>query len=63
MFVSNLHEFGHLVNSENYDLTRKHPDFYTLLDNRWDWEQRYIHTDYATTLDPNTKPLQVEHLL
>ncbi|XP_034233658.1 procollagen-lysine,2-oxoglutarate 5-dioxygenase isoform X2 [Thrips palmi] len=58
MFVSNLHDFGHLVNTENFDTTRKHPDFYSLLDNRWDWEHRYIHPDYANALDPNTTPLQ-----
>ncbi|XP_052126964.1 procollagen-lysine,2-oxoglutarate 5-dioxygenase 1 [Frankliniella occidentalis] len=58
MFVSNLHDFGHLVNTENYDLTHTHPDFYTLVENRWDWEQRYIHQDYANALDPQSTPLQ-----
>lgn len=59
MYVTNLFEFGHLVNSESFDITLKHPDFYMLLDNRWDWEQRYIHSDYASSLDPNTIPAQV----
>lgn len=58
MFVSNLHDFGHLVNSESFDTSRTNPDFYSLLDNRLDWEQRYIHPDYASSLDPQKSPMQ-----
>lgn len=59
MFVSNLHDFGHLVNADEFDVTKPNRDFFTLINNRYDWEQRYIHEDYATTLDPNHTPLQV----
>ena len=34
MYVSNLHNYGHLVNPDNYDTTLIRPDYYQLADNR-----------------------------
>ena len=33
MFVSNLHDYGHLLNAETYDTTRLHGDMYQMFDN------------------------------
>lgn len=41
MYVSNRIDFGHLINPQNFDPSRTHPDFYEIFDNKWDWEQRY----------------------
>ncbi|KAK6634906.1 hypothetical protein RUM44_000153 [Polyplax serrata] len=57
MYVSNRVDFGHLINSDTYDVTRTHPDFYQILDNKWDWEQRYLHENYTENLNPDNQPL------
>ncbi|XP_032526726.1 procollagen-lysine,2-oxoglutarate 5-dioxygenase isoform X2 [Danaus plexippus] len=46
MYVSNEKEFGHLVNSETFDVSRTNPDIYQVIDNKLDWEQRYLHPKY-----------------
>ncbi|XP_063837610.1 procollagen-lysine,2-oxoglutarate 5-dioxygenase isoform X1 [Ostrinia nubilalis] len=57
MHVSNELDFGHLVNPESYDISRTHPDVYQLFDNKIEWEARYLHEDYATSLQEGNKPL------
>lgn len=59
MHVINLNDYGHLVNGDNYNTLLTRPDFYMMLSNRLDWEQRYIHADYAEQLKPNSTLLQV----
>lgn len=51
MFVTNLDDFGHLVNSETYDIQWKHPDFYEIYSNQKDWELNYIHENYSKVLE------------
>ncbi|XP_055335239.1 procollagen-lysine,2-oxoglutarate 5-dioxygenase 1-like [Paramacrobiotus metropolitanus] len=46
LFVTNQQYYGHLVNADNFDIKLKKPDFYQLIDNKPDWEYRYIHQDY-----------------
>lgn len=46
MWVDNLEDFGFLINPENFDYTRTHPDFYEIYENQRAWEQRYIHAYY-----------------
>ncbi|KAL0277165.1 UNVERIFIED_CONTAM: hypothetical protein PYX00_004535 [Menopon gallinae] len=58
MYVSNRIDFGHLINPQNFDPSRTHPDFYEIFDNKWDWEQRYLHENYSENLNPDNKPLQ-----
>nr|CAD7196665.1 unnamed protein product [Timema douglasi] len=53
MFVSNRMDFGHLVNADNFDTDKTNSEIYQLFDNRWDWEQRYIHENYSENLNPN----------
>lgn len=59
MHVSNELDFGHLVNPESYDVSRTHPDMYQLFDNKIEWEQRYLHEDYAASFQEGYKPLMV----
>ena len=33
MYVSNLHNYGHLLNADNYETTHLHNDIYSLFDN------------------------------
>lgn len=58
MYVSNRMDFGHLVNPENFDITRASPEMYEIFDNRYDWEQRYIHENYTENFNPNKTALQ-----
>lgn len=55
MYMSNMENYGHLVNAETFDVTRKHPDIYEIFNNQEDWESRYVHKDYYNVLQPSTK--------
>lgn len=59
MYVTNIMDYGHLVNPESYDITLTEPDMYQIFDNEGDWEDRYIHPEYVETLNPKTKNQQV----
>jgi procollagen-lysine,2-oxoglutarate 5-dioxygenase len=53
MLLDNRHEYGHLVNPDEFQTTRMHPDLYELINNKYDWERRYIHPEFAQQLSPN----------
>ncbi|GFG29485.1 hypothetical protein Cfor_05047, partial [Coptotermes formosanus] len=53
MHVTNRVDFGHLVNADTFDTSRMNSEIYQIFDNRWDWEQRYIHDNYTKNFDPN----------
>ncbi|CAG9781920.1 unnamed protein product [Diatraea saccharalis] len=57
MHVSNELDFGHLVNPENYDISRTHPDVYSMFDNKIEWEARYLHDDYNINFEEGRKHL------
>jgi hypothetical protein len=59
MYVSNRVDFGHLVNADNFDTSRINSEIYQILDNRWDWEQRYIHENYTENFNLNNTIAQV----
>lgn len=59
MYVSNEKEFGHLVNSETFDVSRTNPDIYQVIDNKLDWEQRYLHPKYHEIFANKEKQLMV----
>ncbi|XP_069364652.1 procollagen-lysine,2-oxoglutarate 5-dioxygenase [Maniola hyperantus] len=46
MHVSNEQYLGRLVNPESFDVSRTNPDVYQVIDNRVDWERRYLHPQY-----------------
>jgi hypothetical protein len=53
MHVSNLHDYGHLLNADTYDTTRLHGDMYQMFDNYLDWEKKYIHSDWSQYVQDN----------
>ncbi|XP_050683668.1 procollagen-lysine,2-oxoglutarate 5-dioxygenase isoform X2 [Leptidea sinapis] len=53
MHVSNEEDFGHLLNPESFDISRTHPDIYQVIDNRQEWEKRYLHPQYWDNLQPS----------
>jgi uncharacterized protein with FMN-binding domain len=59
MHVTNRVDFGHLVSADNFDTSRINSEIYQIFDNRWDWEQRYIHDNYTNNFDPNNTIAQV----
>ncbi|XP_058129261.1 procollagen-lysine,2-oxoglutarate 5-dioxygenase [Anopheles ziemanni] len=58
MHVINVEQYGHLVDTEYFDMTRTHPDFYQLFNNRHDWEQRYLAAEYKQQLEADFVPKQ-----
>lgn len=58
MHLSNRLDFGHLVTLDHFNTSLTNPDLYQLLDNKLDWEARYLHPEYANSLEPGYKPLQ-----
>lgn len=58
MHAMNFAYYGHLVDNEFFNTKVTKPDFYMLLSNQADWEQRYIHPDYLKHLDPEFKSLE-----
>lgn len=61
MHVSNELDFGHLINPETYTVTRTHPDIYQVIENKIEWEQRYLHPDYNINFNEDRKHLMVCH--
>lgn len=53
MYVINEETYGHLVNNEDFNPILTQPEFYMLLTNQMDWENRYIHREYFDLLKPN----------
>lgn len=53
MYVTNVKIYGHLINNEDFNIEKTRPDFYTLLSNQADWEQRYINPMYIEQFNPN----------
>ena len=42
LFVSNRHDFGHLVNNEAFPTTNLHNELWEVQRNRYDWERRWV---------------------
>lgn len=63
MYVDNRIDYGHLVDPDQFDISRVNPDFYQLLYNRYEWEQRYLHPNYSENLNPNKTVLQVNNYI
>lgn len=47
MFVSNRDEFGRLVSTTNYNISRLYPDMWQIFDNPLDWREKYVHENYS----------------
>ncbi|XP_060737830.1 procollagen-lysine,2-oxoglutarate 5-dioxygenase 1 isoform X2 [Tachysurus vachellii] len=53
MFVTNMHTYGRILNTENYQTNHLHNDLWQIFDNPEDWKERYIHPNYSRTLNDN----------
>lgn len=53
IYVYNEEYYGHLVNNEDFNPMLSSPEFYMLLSNQMDWENRYLHRNYVEQLKPN----------
>jgi len=53
MFVNNLETFGHLVSADNFDTSHTNNELYQVLENKVDFENRYIHEEYPKYFDLN----------
>ncbi|NP_001093074.2 procollagen-lysine,2-oxoglutarate 5-dioxygenase 1 precursor [Takifugu rubripes] len=47
MYVTNLHTFGHILSTENYQTGHLHNDLWQIFENPLDWQERYIHPNYT----------------
>ncbi|KAI5705962.1 procollagen-lysine,2-oxoglutarate 5-dioxygenase [Diaphorina citri] len=52
--IDSTQEYGHLVDSENFDPQKTNPEVYELIRNPLDWDLRYIHPEYQKSLLPDT---------
>lgn len=47
MYVTNVHTFGHILSTENYQTQHLHNDLWQIFENPLDWQERYIHPNYT----------------
>ena len=50
-YVSNKAKWGHLVSTENFNTSRINNELWEITNNRYDWEQRYLHQNYSQYLN------------
>ncbi|XP_005094861.1 procollagen-lysine,2-oxoglutarate 5-dioxygenase 1 [Aplysia californica] len=55
MYVSNRKYWGHLVYADGFDTSHLHNELFDIFNNRLDWESRYIHENYSTSLQEDVK--------
>ncbi|XP_046726464.1 procollagen-lysine,2-oxoglutarate 5-dioxygenase 1 isoform X2 [Silurus meridionalis] len=53
MFVTNMHTYGRILYTENYQTDHLHNDLWQIFDNPVDWEERYIHPNYSQIMKGN----------
>ncbi|XP_066500754.1 procollagen-lysine,2-oxoglutarate 5-dioxygenase 1 isoform X2 [Hoplias malabaricus] len=53
MYVTNMHTFGRVLNTENYQMDHLHNDLWQIFENPVDWEERYIHQNYSRIMKDN----------
>ncbi|XP_038577514.1 procollagen-lysine,2-oxoglutarate 5-dioxygenase 1-like isoform X1 [Micropterus salmoides] len=47
MHVTNMHTFGRILSTENYQSGHLHNDLWQIFENPVDWQERYIHENYT----------------
>uniref|UniRef100_A0A671NTH8 Procollagen-lysine,2-oxoglutarate 5-dioxygenase 1 n=1 Tax=Sinocyclocheilus anshuiensis TaxID=1608454 RepID=A0A671NTH8_9TELE len=50
MFVTNVHTYGRVLSTENYQTNHLHNDLWQVFENPVEWEERYIHENYSKVL-------------
>jgi hypothetical protein len=61
MFITNEMNYGHLIDPDNYNISRTEPELYEVFNNVKDWKARYLHPDYQAALEANSTIQQVGH--
>lgn len=51
MYVSNLDDYGHLIDPDYFPTKYMHNDMWQMKANKYDWEQRYISPEFWEALD------------
>lgn len=59
MYVDNQFYYGHLVNSAHYETSHVHNDLYSIFDNPYTWEKKYLSPEYYRVLH-NVSVVDVE---
>uniref|UniRef100_A0AAQ4QB01 Procollagen-lysine,2-oxoglutarate 5-dioxygenase 1 n=1 Tax=Gasterosteus aculeatus aculeatus TaxID=481459 RepID=A0AAQ4QB01_GASAC len=47
MYVTNMHTFGRILSTQNYQTSHLHNDLWQIFENPVDWQERYIHENYT----------------
>lgn len=47
MHVTNMHTFGRILSTDNYQTSHLHNDLWQIFENPVDWQERYIHENYS----------------
>uniref|UniRef100_A0A8C1NH60 procollagen-lysine 5-dioxygenase n=1 Tax=Cyprinus carpio TaxID=7962 RepID=A0A8C1NH60_CYPCA len=63
MFVSNRDEFGRLVSSSSYNISRLHPDMWQIFNNPVDWREKYIHENYSKIFEDDENFIEQPQLM
>ncbi|XP_068027492.1 procollagen-lysine,2-oxoglutarate 5-dioxygenase 1 [Anomalospiza imberbis] len=50
MYLTNQHQFGHILSLENYQTSHLHNDLWQIFSNPEDWREKYIHENYTAAL-------------
>ncbi|BFZ23213.1 hypothetical protein BsWGS_26252 [Bradybaena similaris] len=53
LYLTNQVDWGHLVYPDEFDTAHLHPELFEIFNNRLDWEKRYIHANYSSSLEEN----------
>lgn len=53
MYLTNLHEFGRLVSTANYNTSHYNSDLWQIFENPVDWKEKYIHRNYTQIFTEN----------
>ena len=59
MYGTNMDYYGHLINTESYNISLVKPEMFQIVDNFKDWTDRYIHKEYFEFLSLKKVPLEV----
>ncbi|XP_034024550.1 procollagen-lysine,2-oxoglutarate 5-dioxygenase 2 isoform X2 [Thalassophryne amazonica] len=53
MYITNLHEFGRLISTANYNISHYNSDLWQIFENPVDWKEKYIHQNYTHIFTEN----------
>ncbi|XP_059089134.1 multifunctional procollagen lysine hydroxylase and glycosyltransferase LH3-like isoform X4 [Tigriopus californicus] len=54
-YVSNRLDWGHLINSDDFETTHMHNELWEIANNQLDWETRYLHPNYSQSLEEDAE--------